>query len=119
MNTIFYWDVFCLKALEKWKRDLGERIVEWFEVIGEMEALSSLAAVRFAFPNWTDAEIVEGPFLIEGEAIGHPLIGQQQRIDNPISLKGNGAIWRWCLYEEATFISNSRCFDKPRSHQFR
>jgi DNA mismatch repair ATPase MutS len=31
--------------------------------------------------------------LLEGEAIGHPLIGQQQRIDNPISLPGNGAIW--------------------------
>ncbi|MBP6722741.1 MAG: hypothetical protein KA239_10470 [Bacteroidia bacterium] len=93
MNTLFYWDVFCLKALEKWKRELGERIVEWFEVIGEMEALNSLAAVRFAFPAWTDAETVEGSFLLEGEAIGHPLIGQQQRIDNPISLPGNGAIW--------------------------
>ncbi|HEX2900710.1 MAG TPA: DNA mismatch repair protein MutS, partial [Bacteroidia bacterium] len=88
-----YWDVFCLKALEKWKQELGERIVEWFEVIGEMEALNSLAAMRFAFPAWTDAEIVEGSFLLEGQAIGHPLIPPQQRIANPISLTGNGAIW--------------------------
>jgi hypothetical protein len=70
MNTLFYWDVFCLKALEKWKRELGERIVEWFEVIGEMEALNSLAAVRFAFPAWTDAEIVEGSFCSKEKRSG-------------------------------------------------
>jgi hypothetical protein len=93
INTLFYWDVFCLKALEKWKARLGDRILDWFEVIGEVEALNSLAAMRFAFPSWTDAEILDGGFSLEGEDVGHPLIPPQQRVSNPISLAGNGSIW--------------------------
>jgi hypothetical protein len=93
INTIFFWDIFCLKALEKWKADLGERVMDWFEVIGEMEALSSLAAIRFAFPDWSNPEIVEGAFLLEATDMGHPLIPPQQRIDNPMHITGNGTIW--------------------------
>jgi hypothetical protein len=93
INTFFHWDILCLQALEKWKARLGDRILDWFEVIGEVEALNSLAAMRFAFPDWTDAEIVEGAFLLEGEDVGHPLIPPRQRVANPISLRDNGAIW--------------------------
>jgi hypothetical protein len=93
LNTPFYWDVFCMKRLEKWKADLGGRVMDWFEVVGEVEALSSLATIRFAFPEWVDAEILEGNFLVEGEHLGHPLIPPQQRVSNPVSLRGNGAIW--------------------------
>jgi hypothetical protein len=93
INTAFFYDIFCLKALEKWKAQLGNKTSGWFEVIGEIEALSSLAAMRFAFPDWTDAEIVEGPFLLTGEVVGHPLISPAQRVSNPIKLTGNGAIW--------------------------
>lgn len=93
LNTAFYWDVGCMIALERWKQRLGERLLDWFEVIGEVEALGSLAAMRFAFPGWADAQVIDGGFLLEGEDLGHPLIPRQQRVTNPVSLLGNGTVW--------------------------
>ncbi len=93
MNTFFFWDIWCLQALEKWKADLGERVMDWFEVIGDMEALNSLAALQFAFPDWSTPEIVQGEFSLEAVEMGHPLIPLQQRVANPMSLVGNGTIW--------------------------
>lgn len=93
LNTLFFWDIFCLKALEKWKRDLGEKVMDWFDVIGEVEALSSIAAIRFAFPQWSIPEIVAGPLLLDARDMGHPLIPPQQRVSNPMGIAGNGTIW--------------------------
>lgn len=93
VNTLTLWDVWTLRALDKWKREQGPHVMDWFAVIGEMEALGSIAAVRFAFPKWTQPEIAEGDFVVEGESLGHPLIPATVRISNPIDLKGNGTVW--------------------------
>lgn len=93
VNTLTLWDVWTLRALDKWKREQGPQVMDWFAVIGEMEALGSIAAVRFAFPDWTQPEIVEGDFIVEGESVGHPLIPSNVRVSNPIDLKGNGTVW--------------------------
>ncbi len=93
MNMLFFWDVIWVIALEKWKGRLASKLLDWFEVIGEMEALASLSATQFAFPGWQNPEVKEGNFELDGENIGHPLIPLHQRINNPISLNGNGTVW--------------------------
>ena len=93
LNTLFFWDIFCVKALEKWKAEVGEKAMDWLDVIGEAEAVNSLAALRFAFPDWSNPEVVDGPFLLDATGMGHPLIPALQRVANPISLDGNGTIW--------------------------
>lgn len=115
-NTLFLWDVWVLRALDRWRREQGPQVMDWFAVIGEMEALCSIAAVRFAFPDWAQPEIVSArnsaieveartgtnpeptprepqEFLLEGEALGHPLIPAELRVSNPIHLTGNGTVW--------------------------
>jgi DNA mismatch repair ATPase MutS len=93
VNNLFFWDIFCLQSLEKWKAKIGTQVLDWFEVIGEAEALNSLAALRFAFPHWSNPEIDDGAFLLEAQSMGHPLIPSQQRIDNSMQMHGNGTVW--------------------------
>jgi MutS domain V len=93
LNNTIFWDLFCLRSLESWKKANGHKILDWLEVIGEAEALSSLAANRFLFATWSDPEVVDGPFLLEAEVMGHPLIPAQQRVSNPMHIAGNGTVW--------------------------
>lgn len=93
MNQLFFWDIIWIQRLEKWKQRHGENIMTWFRAIGEMEALSSMAALRFAYPGWCQPEISELPGQVTGEALGHPMIGVTERVTNPIDLAGKGNVW--------------------------
>lgn len=93
MNHLFFWDIIHISQLERWKSRHGTQILDWFLVIGEMEAISSLAALRHAFPEWKNPEVVDAEVAMEGKALGHPLLPADARVHNPISLGGPGAIW--------------------------
>lgn len=93
MNYTFFWDMIWLVRLERWKVRHRDHILDWFRVIGEMEALASLAALRYARNDWNHPEIMEDDFHLEGEGLGHPLIPGNVRITNPISLPAPGRIW--------------------------
>lgn len=93
MNALFFWDIVHISQLEKWKARQGEHVLDWFRVIGEVEAIASLAALRFAHPEWHVPEVVGGPVQISGEAIGHPLLPAESRVANPIDLPAPGTIW--------------------------
>lgn len=93
MNILFAWDLYWVIRLEKWQLRIQGVIQDWFDVIAEMEALASLAALRFAFPEWSTPEIFEGQFHLNGKNIGHPLIPIAQRVNNPVDLHGNGKVW--------------------------
>lgn len=90
-NNLFFWDLHCVFRIEKWKKKAGPVIHQWFDVIGNFEALSSLANTLYNNPDWT-LPAIEGPeFRLEAGAIGHPLIPKAENIRNDISLirKGN------------------------------
>jgi hypothetical protein len=91
LNVVTLWDIHCTVALERWRQRAGAALEGWFQVIGEMEALSSLAGLAhdepgFAFPTLGDEE---PPFVAEG--LGHPLIGAAQRVTNDVSLSERGS----------------------------
>jgi DNA mismatch repair ATPase MutS len=90
-NNLFFWDLNCVYRIEKWKKKTGPVIHKWFDVIGKIEALSSLANALYNNPDWTMPEVSGPNFRLEARAIGHPLIPRAENIRNDISLdrKGN------------------------------
>jgi DNA mismatch repair ATPase MutS len=73
-NILFLLDYQFVFALEKWKEKFGGNLHVWLEVVGEFEALSSLAVLQHDFPEWTTPELSEnGPLFIAGD-MGHPLL---------------------------------------------
>jgi MutS domain V len=89
LAIIFQWDIQQAMALEKWKQRNKQNIDDWFEAIGQIEALHSFAGLLFNHPQWCFATFKQDHFFIHGENIGHPLINAAKRVNNAISINSN------------------------------
>jgi len=74
-NLLTLWDYQCQIALMNWKKRSGVNIRGWFEVIGEMEALSSLAIIGCDHPDWAIPKFTENAPALHAKEMGHPLLG--------------------------------------------
>lgn len=89
VNLFLCWDVNCVLLLERWQQRSGKFARDWFQVLGEVEALSSWAGLchdepEFAFPTVTD----DGCF--DAKELGHPLVPDSVRVGNDVQLPGPG-----------------------------
>ena len=64
----------------------GGKIGRWLEIVGQFEALCSLASFAFEGPNDPFPEIVELGPLYEGEGLTHPLLSRQKCVANDLHL---------------------------------
>lgn len=87
INILTLWDYQCSVKLETWKRSYGKNIATWLDVIGELEALSSLSILKFNNPEWVFPEIVEEDNYLNAINMGHPLISKETRVVNDIEVK--------------------------------
>jgi len=81
-------------ALERWRRTYGGGIEAWLHVVGEIEALASIAAYAYEhpqdpFPAFAPAE---AGVCFEGAALGHPLLPADKCVRNDVILGGNSQI---------------------------
>ncbi len=82
------WDVRVLRRLEAWQTVYGHRTGVWFESLGELEALLSLAAVRDEYPQWATPRWQPNavPAVLTATDIGHPLLPDAERVCNDVSI---------------------------------
>jgi len=76
-------------AAEAWKRRWGAKIATWVNIVGEMEALLSLATYSFEHPEDPFPVFVtsaDSQPLFEGEELGHPLIPAAKCVRNSVRL---------------------------------
>jgi hypothetical protein len=90
VNLLTLWDVHSTLALERWRETVRGALPDWFEVLGELEALSSLAGLAHDEADFTFPEVrADGPlFAVEG--LAHPLIESGRRVANDVSLETKG-----------------------------
>jgi hypothetical protein len=86
---LLLWDLNCAISLEAWRARAGRKVRGWFEVLGELEALASIAGFAFDRPDHTWPELVDTP-RFEAKALGHPLIAASRRVCNDVTLDGPG-----------------------------
>jgi hypothetical protein len=91
VNLFTMWDVHCTIALEHWRTRARPGLEDWFQVIGEFEALSSLAGLAHDEPEFSFPELAEGAPPFVAEALGHPLIGRERRVTNDVALAEPGS----------------------------
>jgi hypothetical protein len=87
-NMFLLWDVHCTVKLERWQARFGKGARDWFQVLGEIEGLSSLAGLSFDEPNFCFPTLVDEPRLV-AEGLAHPLI-TSGRVGNDVTLTGPG-----------------------------
>lgn len=84
--ALLHWTFHLARAIDAWRVETGPAIAGWLEAAGTFEALSALAAYAFENPADPFPEIVEGPALFDGEALGHPLIVDSACVRNDVGL---------------------------------
>jgi MutS domain V len=83
-NGLFLYNIHSIYALEKWKQCYGLDLEKWLHVIGELDALNSLANFACNHPSFTYPIPSISDQLI-AEEMGHPLIPAHQRVCNSIA----------------------------------
>lgn len=90
LNAFLLWDLHWARVLDRWQARCGSKVRGWFEALGELEALSSLAGFSFDNPAFPFPTFVEdGPRLL-AEALGHPLLHASRRVANDVALPAPG-----------------------------
>jgi len=89
VNLFLLWDVHCVLALEAWQERAGRFVREWLDVVGEAEALSSLAGLAHDEPSFCFPEFSQRP-CFSAEELGHLLIDGKLRVTNDVSLPDAG-----------------------------
>lgn len=92
LNLLLLWDLQQVLSLEKWKLRNQDRIHSWFDAYGQIEALVSLSIFSFNHQDYVFPTVSDDYFTIKGTNIGHPLITNSKRVDNPINIQGNGQL---------------------------
>jgi hypothetical protein len=75
-------------AAERWRSAHGHIIRGWLDVVGEFEALMSLAQYAGEHPQDPFPEFVEGPATFRAVDLGHPLICAADRVCNDVDISG-------------------------------
>ncbi|MEL0678520.1 mannonate oxidoreductase [Clostridioides difficile] len=90
---VLMWNYHCAEALERWKGIYGNQIRDWFESIGEFEALISLTVISHVKENTCFPVIkYEDTPRLKVEEVYHPLIAEKSVIANSIQLNSQTCI---------------------------
>ncbi|UII33855.1 DNA mismatch repair protein MutS [Fulvivirga ulvae] len=91
-NFGLLFDLHLVFKAEKWKKQQKTDVSQWFDHIGEFEAISSLAGFAYANPQYCMPGISETDYALEAEEMGHPLIPENERVSNTIKMRGKGTV---------------------------
>ena len=95
LNAIVLWDFYCIDMFDKWKKSYGRNIRTYLEIVGEIEALISLASITYVRDDYTFAKVSECDDLkpeIDFKNLKHPLIKIEDAVGNGITLKGQTCV---------------------------
>ena len=93
LQVFTLWDVRVLLRLEQWQERYGEHVPRWFDALGELEALISLAALHDENPDWVFPEWIDGETaVLKATGLGHPLLADEVRVCNDASIGPAGSV---------------------------
>jgi hypothetical protein len=92
ISFLLLWEVHAAIALESWRAHHGAAVVGWFGVIGEFEALASLAGAAYERPADVYPQFASDGPLVEGTGLGHPLLAESNCVRNDLRLDGTQSL---------------------------
>lgn len=93
VNAVVAFDAHLASRIDRWQAEFGPRLPGWIDLVGEAQALTALATLAYENPGWAMPTVADGelPTLTAGEC-GHPLIANDTRVANPVSLDAPGSV---------------------------
>jgi len=86
------WDFHVMFAIERWRAAHGRHVRRWLDALGQIDALSILAAVRHDCPDWAVARIDPSAPAFTAASLGHPLIPDTRRVSNDVEVGPSGTL---------------------------
>jgi hypothetical protein len=86
LQLLLLWDFHTVWLLERWQRGVGRRVRGWLAALGELEALGTLAGLRFDNPDWAFPTVAPEENRISARDLGHPLIAAGHRVGNDVEV---------------------------------
>jgi hypothetical protein len=86
INGLFLFDLLCARAYLRWNGQHQQNIKNWFDNLGEMELLNSLATFHYNHPSFIFPEVVSEQLLIKATAMGHPLMKEEAAVVNDMQI---------------------------------
>jgi MutS-like protein len=88
-SYVLMWGTQFAIAIDGWRRGHGVQLLEWLTVIGEFEALVSIAGYSFEHPNDVWPELMEAGPVLRTTALAHPLLDESSCVANDLHLDAN------------------------------
>jgi len=90
------WDLHVLRRLERWQAAHSDDAAGWFDALGDLEAVASLAALIDENPTWVTPRWVNGnagnASLVSADQLGHPLLKESVRVCNDVAVGPQGTL---------------------------
>jgi len=91
LNLVFLWDIHQAIRLEKWHGRYAAHIEEWIAVLGSFDAYISLASFAYNHEDFNFPQISNST-IFSSVSLGHPLIPENKRVANDLTINRKGAI---------------------------
>ena len=85
LNIFSFYHLHRYRALLQWKQTYGARVAQWLETVASTEVLCSFANFAYNNPHFVYPTF-NNQYRISFEDVGHPLIAENERITNNITL---------------------------------
>ena len=85
LNIFSFYHLHRYRALLQWKQTYGTHIAQWLETVAATEVLCSFANFAYNNPHFVYPTF-NNQYRISFEDVGHPLIAENERITNNITL---------------------------------
>ncbi|HEY1019658.1 MAG TPA: hypothetical protein VGE25_11695 [Sediminibacterium sp.] len=86
VNGLFLSDLICALAYLQWNKRYQSAFKDWFDAMGEIEMLNSVANFQYNHPSFVFPEIVTDQLMITAAGLGHPLMKTDTAVCNDFSI---------------------------------
>ena len=92
LNGLFLFDNLIVIQLNKWRDNYGNKLEHWLNLMGEFDALISLA--NFAYNHQENQyPTISEKFQFNAKDIAHPLVNKKHRIGNDFSVNNKNELF--------------------------
>ncbi len=86
LNVLSLWDYRTVIKLDNWKESYADKSEQWFLLLGELESLLSFSNLANICNNVSIPTVMDIDKSIKAVKVGHPLLINENRIDNDIEI---------------------------------
>ncbi len=88
LSVLLFWATHLAWAIDRWRARVGHHVADWFEALGDLEALAALATFAAEHPDAVYPTLTAGPPALDASVVAHPLLPAATAVGNDVALGG-------------------------------